>query len=120
MRGMPIIMSYLIGIKAKISPIGVLHEAQYMKLVHIHIVQLIRPEATQRIAGLTALFTCQVVSEGPRGASMKKSFRFHACLGPENRQPDVMTMCNVPALLDAAMAGVCLAATCLATITVGS
>jgi len=47
----------------------------------------------------------QVLSVGPRGATMEKSFRFHACLGPHASQSDVMAMCNVPALLDAVLAG---------------
>eukprot|EP00873_Tetraselmis_striata_P018721 jgi/Tetstr1/438985/TSEL_027477.t1 len=49
----------------------------------------------------------QVVSTGPRGSSMEKSFRFHACLGPEATQARVMQLCNVPALLDASLDGYC-------------
>lgn len=45
-------------------------------------------------------------SRDPRGTiSTTKSFDFHACLGPEADQADVMRLCGIPQLLDAAMDG---------------
>lgn len=35
----------------------------------------------------------------------KRSFSFHACLGPEAGQEEVMTLCAIPQLLDAAVDG---------------
>lgn len=36
---------------------------------------------------------------------MQRDFAFHACLGPDVSQTDVMALCGVPQLLDAALAG---------------
>lgn len=36
---------------------------------------------------------------------MQRDFAFHACLGPEVSQADVLHMCGIPQLLDAALAG---------------
>lgn len=36
---------------------------------------------------------------------MQKEFSFHACLGPETSQADVMALCGIQQLLDAALAG---------------
>lgn len=47
----------------------------------------------------------QVVVPGPGGATMKRDFAFHACLGPEVSQADVMDLCGIHHLLDAALAG---------------
>lgn len=47
----------------------------------------------------------QVVVPGPAGATMQKDFSFHACLGPETSQADVMALCGIQQLLDAALAG---------------
>lgn len=47
----------------------------------------------------------QVVVPGPAKTTMTRDFTFHACLGPEVMQPDVLTLCGVPQLLDAALAG---------------
>lgn len=37
----------------------------------------------------------QVVVPGPGGATMKRDFNFHACLGPEVNQADVMELCGI-------------------------
>ena len=42
---------------------------------------------------------------GPGGASMQRDFGFHACLGPDTSQGDVMALCGIQQLLDAALAG---------------
>ncbi|WIA28382.1 hypothetical protein OEZ86_010928 [Tetradesmus obliquus] len=47
----------------------------------------------------------KVVVPGPAGATMQKEFSFHACLGPETSQADVMALCGIQQLLDAALAG---------------
>lgn len=47
----------------------------------------------------------QVVVPGPGGAAMQRDFSFHACLGPEVNQADVMELCGIHQLLDAALAG---------------
>lgn len=47
----------------------------------------------------------QVVVPGPGGATMQRDFSFHACLGPEVSQADVMDLCGIHQLLDAALAG---------------
>ncbi|GLC40153.1 hypothetical protein PLESTB_000792000 [Pleodorina starrii] len=49
--------------------------------------------------------TIKVVVPGPAGTSMQRDFAFHACLGPEVGQADVLHLCGVPQLLDAALAG---------------
>jgi hypothetical protein len=36
---------------------------------------------------------------------MQRDFSFHACLGPEVNQADVMELCGIHQLLDAALAG---------------
>eukprot|EP00877_Chromochloris_zofingiensis_P013436 jgi/Chrzof1/8346/Cz03g07020.t1 len=47
----------------------------------------------------------KVVSNGPAGATMQRDFQFHACLGPDTSQADVMHLCGIHQLLDAALAG---------------
>ena len=47
----------------------------------------------------------QVVVPGPGGATMQRDFSFHACLGPDVSQADVMDLCGIHQLLDAALAG---------------
>jgi hypothetical protein len=47
----------------------------------------------------------QVVVPGPGGAAMQREFGFHACLGPDTSQGDVVALCGVHQLLDAALAG---------------
>lgn len=47
----------------------------------------------------------QVVVPGPGGATMKRDFSFHACLGPDVSQAEVMDLCGIHQLLDAALAG---------------
>lgn len=46
----------------------------------------------------------QVVVPGP-GATMQREFSFHACLGSEVSQAEVMELCGIHQLLDAALAG---------------
>ncbi|KXZ48343.1 hypothetical protein GPECTOR_28g750 [Gonium pectorale] len=55
-----------------------------------------------QVGGNTAI---KVVVPGPAGTSMQRDFAFHACLGPEVGQADVMHLCGVPQLLEAALAG---------------
>lgn len=44
----------------------------------------------------------QLVLPGTRGgAAVTRPFTFHACLGPESHQQDVMRLCGIPQLLDA-------------------
>ena len=47
----------------------------------------------------------KVVVPGPGGATMQREFNFHACLGPETSQTEVMQLCGIHQLLDAALAG---------------
>jgi Kinesin motor domain len=47
----------------------------------------------------------QVMVTGPAGATMQRNFAFHACLGPATSQSDVMALCGIQQLLDAALAG---------------
>lgn len=50
--------------------------------------------------------TAQVLLPGPKGAPpAARSFAFHACLGPATRQADVLRVCGLTQLLDAALAG---------------
>ena len=46
----------------------------------------------------------RAVVAGPGGQVMSKSFGFQACLGPTVKQADVMPLCGIPSLLDAALA----------------
>ena len=48
----------------------------------------------------------QVVLPGPKGTlPAVRSFAFHACLGPATKQADVLRVCGMTQLLDAALAG---------------
>ncbi|GAX83449.1 hypothetical protein CEUSTIGMA_g10874.t1 [Chlamydomonas eustigma] len=47
----------------------------------------------------------KVVVPGPAGNKMQRDFAFHACLGPDVDQGDVLHMCGIPQLLDAALSG---------------
>ncbi|KAI8467963.1 MAG: hypothetical protein J3K34DRAFT_460139 [Monoraphidium minutum] len=47
----------------------------------------------------------EVVVPGPGGAAMAREFGFHAVLGPGTSQDEVMALCGVQQLLDAALAG---------------
>lgn len=47
----------------------------------------------------------QVIVPGPSGAALQREFAFHACLGPDTSQADVMALCGIQQLLDAALAG---------------
>ena len=47
----------------------------------------------------------QVVVPGPAGSSMQRDFAFHACLGPDVSQSEVLQLCGVTQLLDAALSG---------------
>lgn len=42
---------------------------------------------------------------GQNGLQTARSFGFHACLGPDATQEDVIKMCGIPQLLDAALDG---------------
>jgi hypothetical protein len=54
---------------------------------------------------MLVVYSAQVVVPGPGGATMQRDFSFHACLGPEVNQADVMELCGIHQLLDAALAG---------------
>ena len=47
----------------------------------------------------------KVVVPGPGGASLSREFGFHACLGPDTTQAEVLELCGITQLLDAALAG---------------
>lgn len=47
----------------------------------------------------------QVIVPGPNGATMQRDFAFHACLGSDTSQGDVMALCGINQLLEAALAG---------------
>ncbi|KAK9804731.1 hypothetical protein WJX72_002675 [[Myrmecia] bisecta] len=47
----------------------------------------------------------QVVVPGPKGATMARNFTFHGILSPSSKQSDVLKMCGITQLLDAALAG---------------
>jgi hypothetical protein len=47
----------------------------------------------------------KVVVGGPAGATMQRDFSFHACLGPEVGQEEVLRLCGINQLLDAALSG---------------
>jgi hypothetical protein len=48
----------------------------------------------------------QVLLSQARGApAMSRSFTFHACLSPATKQTDVLRLCGISQLLDAALAG---------------
>jgi hypothetical protein len=51
------------------------------------------------------LASVKVVVPGPGGATMQRDFQFHACLGPDTCQQEVMQLCGIQQLLDAALAG---------------
>ncbi|KAG2428082.1 hypothetical protein HYH02_014473 [Chlamydomonas schloesseri] len=57
------------------------------------------------VVQVTSNTAVKVVVPGPAGTSMQKDFAFHACLGPEVSQSDVLHLCGVPQLLDAALSG---------------
>ena len=68
------------------------------------------PNAAELVRGDTqALFInqadfrlLQLLLPGTRGGPpATRPFTFHACLGPESRQQDVMRLCGIPQLLDA-------------------
>ena len=47
----------------------------------------------------------KVVVGGPAGATMQREFLFDACLGPEVGQEEVLRLCGINQLLDAALSG---------------
>lgn len=47
----------------------------------------------------------QVTDPTAKGSPVTRGFSFHGCLGPTARQDDVMRMCGITQLLDAAMSG---------------
>ncbi|KAF5825628.1 P-loop containing nucleoside triphosphate hydrolase protein, partial [Dunaliella salina] len=49
--------------------------------------------------------TVEVVMPGPSGNKLQRDFQFHACLGPDTTQTEVMQLCGVHQLLDAVLAG---------------
>lgn len=49
--------------------------------------------------------TLQALSSNPGGSTLERDFQFHACLGPDSNQDDVMSYCGVPQLLEAALSG---------------
>ena len=53
----------------------------------------------------TGLPPLQVMVPGPKGSLMTRQFTFHGCLAPASRQSDVLKICGITQLLDAAMRG---------------
>lgn len=47
----------------------------------------------------------QVIVPGPKGSVMTRNFTFHGCLAPNSKQSDVLKICGITQLLNAAMAG---------------
>ena len=47
----------------------------------------------------------QVIAPGPKGSVMTRNFTFHGCLAPNSKQSDVLKICGITQLLNAAMAG---------------
>lgn len=80
---------------------------------NIKVVVRIRPLADQeREKGAADVVTVsedysalKVVVGGPLGATMQRDFQFHACLGPDVTQQDVIQLCGIGQLLEAATAG---------------
>lgn len=50
-------------------------------------------------------FVGQVIAPGPKGSVMTRNFTFHGCLAPNSKQSDVLKICGITQLLNAAMAG---------------
>lgn len=58
--------------------------------------------------GRTLLRHCaavQLLLPGPKGTVMTRNFTFHGCLTPSSKQADVLKICGITQLLNAAMAG---------------
>ncbi|GFR52859.1 hypothetical protein Agub_g15486 [Astrephomene gubernaculifera] len=97
------------GAAAAMSPLQAnnLSEADNIK-VAVRVRPLF-PHETERggtsVVQVSSNTTIKVVVPGPAGTSMQRDFAFHACLGPEVGQADVLHLCGVPQLLDAALAG---------------
>lgn len=47
----------------------------------------------------------QVLAPGAKGSVMTRNFTFHGCLAPNSKQSDVLKICGITQLLNAAMAG---------------
>ena len=47
----------------------------------------------------------QVLVPGPKGSVLTRNFTFHGCLTPSSKQADVLKICGITQLLNAAMAG---------------
>ena len=47
----------------------------------------------------------QVMVPGAKGTVMTRNFTFHGCLTPNSKQSDVLKICGITQLLNAAMAG---------------
>ena len=51
------------------------------------------------------MMAVQVIVPGPKGSVMTRNFTFHGCLAPNSKQSDVLKICGITQLLNAAMAG---------------
>lgn len=47
----------------------------------------------------------KVIAPGAKGSVMTRNFTFHGCLAPNSKQSDVLKICGITQLLNAAMAG---------------
>ena len=47
----------------------------------------------------------QVLVPGPKGTVMTGNYNLHGCLTPSSKQADVLKICGITQLLNAAMAG---------------
>eukprot|EP00201_Polytomella_parva_P017449 CAMPEP_0175070998 /NCGR_PEP_ID=MMETSP0052_2-20121109/19005_1 /TAXON_ID=51329 ORGANISM="Polytomella parva, Strain SAG 63-3" /NCGR_SAMPLE_ID=MMETSP0052_2 /ASSEMBLY_ACC=CAM_ASM_000194 /LENGTH=976 /DNA_ID=CAMNT_0016338133 /DNA_START=143 /DNA_END=3070 /DNA_ORIENTATION=+ len=57
------------------------------------------------ILSVTDPITLKVCVPGPGGTTMERDFRFHACLGPSIGQEQLLSLCGITQLLDAALQG---------------
>ena len=101
------------GSSAAASGSGAAAGAPRGRAGNVRVVVRVRPLSDAELAGSEKSVlatgadrrTLQVVVQGPRGSTLSKPYRFHACLGPQVKQPDVGALCGIPKLLDAAVAG---------------
>lgn len=47
----------------------------------------------------------QLLAPGPKGSVITRAFQFHGCLSPQSKQSDVLKICGITQLLDAALSG---------------
>jgi hypothetical protein len=75
-----------------------------MRSFAIHACLATQPEAVPYTLADLQL-AMQVIVPGPKGSVMTRNFTFHGCLAPNSKQSDVLKICGITQLLNAAMAG---------------